>query len=315
MPPVFGAGVTLADALVVLRRCRAADQSPRRSVEHEQARLLAGKERLDHRLTACGCSEDVGDRRLRVGARHPPPSRPCRRPARRPSRRPARRTRSSAASASSSARLSTRRKGRSRDRRVRAQTSLVKPFEPFEPCRRRRVGPEHREAGGAKIVSASPVHQRRLRTDDHQAGWHAGAQNVDHGTHGRSTSIAGPARHGSAMPGLPGAAQQLNLGPLSALGDCASFHASACSRPPASQQQDVQWPTPSFPKRAGAAGSRGPVPGDNSALAVSVGELAGKLKRLVEGEFGHVRLRGEISGFKRVGLGPHRTCASRTMPR
>ena len=44
------------------------------------------------------------------------------------------------------------------------------------------------------------------------------------------------------------------------------------------------------------------VPGDN-ALALSVGELAGKLKRMVEGEFGHVRLRGEISGYKRVASG------------
>ena len=34
-----------------------------------------------------------------------------------------------------------------------------------------------------------------------------------------------------------------------------------------------------------------------------MGELALKLKRLVEGEFGHVRLRGEISGYKRVASG------------
>ena len=44
------------------------------------------------------------------------------------------------------------------------------------------------------------------------------------------------------------------------------------------------------------------LPGDN-APAVSVGELAGRLKRLVEGEFGHVRLRGEISGYKRAASG------------
>ena len=43
-------------------------------------------------------------------------------------------------------------------------------------------------------------------------------------------------------------------------------------------------------------------PGDN-ALAVSVSDLAGRLKRMVEGEFGHVRLRGEISGYKRVASG------------
>jgi len=36
---------------------------------------------------------------------------------------------------------------------------------------------------------------------------------------------------------------------------------------------------------------------------MSVGELAFALKRVVEGEFGHVRLRGEISGYKRVASG------------
>ena len=44
------------------------------------------------------------------------------------------------------------------------------------------------------------------------------------------------------------------------------------------------------------------MPGDNAA-AVSVSDLAGRLKRMVEGEFGHVRLRGEISGYKRVASG------------
>ncbi len=43
-------------------------------------------------------------------------------------------------------------------------------------------------------------------------------------------------------------------------------------------------------------------PGDN-APALSVSELSGALKRTVEGAFGHVRVRGEISGFKRVASG------------
>jgi exodeoxyribonuclease VII large subunit len=43
-------------------------------------------------------------------------------------------------------------------------------------------------------------------------------------------------------------------------------------------------------------------PGDNSP-AMSVGELAGSVKRVIEGEFGHVRVRGEISGFKRHSSG------------
>lgn len=46
---------------------------------------------------------------------------------------------------------------------------------------------------------------------------------------------------------------------------------------------------------------------DNAAAAgnsvMGVGELANRLKRVVESEFGHVRLRGEISGYKRVASG------------
>jgi exodeoxyribonuclease VII large subunit len=45
-----------------------------------------------------------------------------------------------------------------------------------------------------------------------------------------------------------------------------------------------------------------PVPGDNSAPE-SVGELSNRLKRMVESEFGRVRLRGEISGYKRAASG------------
>ncbi|WNO54672.1 exodeoxyribonuclease VII large subunit [Stakelama sp. W311] len=44
------------------------------------------------------------------------------------------------------------------------------------------------------------------------------------------------------------------------------------------------------------------MPGDNAA-AFTVSELSGRLKRMVEGEFGHVKLRGEISGFKRAASG------------
>ncbi|MDG5487957.1 exodeoxyribonuclease VII large subunit [Sphingomonas sp. BGYR3] len=43
-------------------------------------------------------------------------------------------------------------------------------------------------------------------------------------------------------------------------------------------------------------------PGDNAAPE-SVSELSGRLKRMVEREFGQVRLRGEISGYKRAASG------------
>src|SRR3712207_2640555 len=97
------------------------------------------------------------------------------------------------------------------------------------------------------------------------------------------------------MPGFPGAANS-----LPSLGDCASFQASACSRPPEPISRTFMNALPS--------GDYGPsddagllaieAPGDN-APAQSVSELSMALKRTVEDRFGHVRVRGEISGFKR----------------
>ena len=55
-----------------------------------------------------------------------------------------------------------------------------------------------------------------------------------------------------------------------------------------------------FPKADDEAGLLATeMPGDN-APAMSVSELSGALKRTVEDAFGHVRVRGEISGFKRM---------------
>jgi exodeoxyribonuclease VII large subunit len=64
-------------------------------------------------------------------------------------------------------------------------------------------------------------------------------------------------------------------------------------------------PDPLFPEQGRLVAE--PTPGDN-ALAVSVSELSGKLKRMVEGEFGYVRVRGEISGYKRVASGHAYLC-------
>ena len=43
--------------------------------------------------------------------------------------------------------------------------------------------------------------------------------------------------------------------------------------------------------------------GGDNAQPLSVGELSFALKRMVEQGFGHVRVRGEISGFKRAASG------------
>jgi exodeoxyribonuclease VII large subunit len=57
-----------------------------------------------------------------------------------------------------------------------------------------------------------------------------------------------------------------------------------------------------FPEDTRAGLLANVVPGDNSP-ALTVTELSGALKRTVEDAFGHVRVRGEISGFKRHGSG------------
>src|SRR3954447_16242301 len=95
------------------------------------------------------------------------------------------------------------------------------------------------------------------------------------------------------MPGLPGAANS-----RSSRGDCASFQASACSRPPDPISRTFMVDFPSG--EAGLLATE--TPGDNSP-ALSVSDLANRLKRTVEDAFGFVRVRGEISGWKQAGSG------------
>ncbi|MFZ5664443.1 MAG: exodeoxyribonuclease VII large subunit [Pseudomonadota bacterium] len=56
-----------------------------------------------------------------------------------------------------------------------------------------------------------------------------------------------------------------------------------------------------MPSRSGGLLAQMP-PGDN-APPLSVSEISGQLKRMVEDRFAHVRIRGEISGFKRAASG------------
>src|ERR1044072_9631480 len=64
-------------------------------------------------------------------------------------------------------------------------------------------------------------------------------------------------------------------------------------------------PDPFAEEPAGLGGE--PVRGDNAA-PLTVTKLSQALKRMVEGEFGHVRLRGEISGWKRAASGHAYLC-------
>src|SRR4051794_37334946 len=115
----------------------------------------------------------------------------------------------------------------------------------------------------------------------------------------RSTTALGS--HGSSatqsahrtIPGLPGAASN-----LSQLGDCLRRQARASSRPPEPRSRIFM----DLPDDTPAGLLANVAPGDNSP-ALTVTELSGALKRTIENAFGHVRVRGEISGFKRHASG------------
>src|SRR5689334_16353041 len=117
----------------------------------------------------------------------------------------------------------------------------------------------------------------------------------------RARSTTARESHGSmamhsaqrAMPGLPGAAIS-----ASQLGDCLSRHASASSRPPDPNSRIFM----DLPDDTRSGLLANVAPGDNSP-ALSVSELSGALKRTIENAFGQVRVRGEISGFKRHASG------------
>src|SRR5512132_3177340 len=109
------------------------------------------------------------------------------------------------------------------------------------------------------------------------------------GSHG---SIATHSAH-RAMPGFPGAATSSTQ-----LGDCLSRHASASSRPPEPNSRMFM----DLPEDSGSGLLAEAKAGDN-APALSVTELSMSLKRTIETPYGRVRVRGEISGFKRHASG------------
>src|SRR5205085_10083198 len=109
---------------------------------------------------------------------------------------------------------------------------------------------------------------------------------------GSQGSIATHSAH-REMPGLPGAATS-----LSQLGDCLSRQASASSRPPDPSSRIFL----DLPDDTSAGLLANVAPGDNSP-PLTVTELSGALKRTIETAFDKVRVRGEISGFKRHSSG------------
>src|SRR5437762_4141598 len=166
--------------------------------------------------------------------------------------------------------------------------SLVKPLEPsscaaaaFGPntansaARSASATPATNGASGPITTSSTPLRSARSTTAA--------------GSHG-STAMHSAQR---PIPGLPGAAISRPQ-----LGDCLSRHASASSRPPEpNSNMSMDLPDDTRPGLLANVAS-----GDNSP-ALSVSELSGALKRTIEIAFGQVRVRGEISGFKRHASG------------
>src|SRR3954462_7654245 len=166
--------------------------------------------------------------------------------------------------------------------------SLVKPLEPSS-CAAAALGP-NTGIPAARRASATPA----------TSG--ASGPITTRSTPLRcANSTTAAALHGSAgthcahrpIPGFPGAA--INRPQL---GDCLSRHASASSRPPEpNSNMSMDLPDDTRPGLLANVAS-----GDNSP-ALSVSELSGALKRTIETAFGEVRVRGEISGFKRHASG------------
>src|SRR3982751_1554150 len=166
--------------------------------------------------------------------------------------------------------------------------SLVKPFDPSS-CAAAALGPKT-AIPLARSSSATPA-----------TSGASGPTTTRSPPSLRASSITACGSQGSmptqsaqrAMPGFPGAAMSLPQ-----LGDCLSRQPSASSRPPEPNSRIFM----DVPEEARAGLLAYVAPGDNSP-ALSVTELSGALKRTVESAFGNVRVRGEISGFKRHSSG------------
>src|SRR5438552_213085 len=166
--------------------------------------------------------------------------------------------------------------------------SLVKPLEPSS-CAAAAFGP-NAAIPAARSASATPATSGASGpTTTRSTPWPRASLTTASALHG-STPTQSAQR---AIPGLPGAAISLPQ-----LGDCLRRQASASSRPPDPKSR-ISMDLPDD-TRAGLLANV--APGDNSP-ALTVSELSGALKRTIETAFGEVRVRGEISGFKRHGSG------------
>ena len=221
MPPVFGPAVAVAQPLVVLRRRER--QHVAAVDHHDEARLLAVEEILDHDARAGGAHRVVDEHRVDRGVRL------------------GRRLRDDDALAGGEAvgldddrraALARRRRApraasvnvavaRGRDAVPRHERlgEILRALE----LRRRRVGPKIRRPA-ARNASTMPAASGASGPTTVSAICCSGA-NATRSAIAVSATLVSPGSR--AVPALPGATNT-----LATRGDCAIFHASACSRPP-----------------------------------------------------------------------------------
>ena len=185
-----------------------------------------------------------------------------------------------------------------------AQTSFMKPLE---PSRAAPAAPwaESLDAGRREPVDEAQD-QRRLGTDDDEVDLLFDANS----TVSPSMSSAAMATHSasSAIPALPGAQKSLVVS-----GEAAIAQHSACSRPPPAHHQisacqpsperDAPWRMLESPRQHKIAAGWPTTPAICPEYTDSARSASRALKRTLEGAFERVRVRGEISGFKRAGSG------------
>src|SRR6476469_2487593 len=166
--------------------------------------------------------------------------------------------------------------------------SLVKPFDPSSWAAAalgpNTAMPASRNASATPATSGAsgPITTRSI-------AWLRASATTAAGSHGSAATHCAQ----RAIPGLPGAAIS-----RSQLGDCLRRQASASSRPPDPNSRIFM----DLPEDTRAGLLAEVAPGDNSP-PLTVTELSGALKRTIENAFGQVRVRGEISGFKRHSSG------------
>src|SRR5262252_7825710 len=102
----------------------------------------------------------------------------------------------------------------------------------------------------------------------------------------------------SAMPALPGAQKRASIS-----GDAEVAHASACSRPPEPTTSTRIALAPVLGYHMGMDDTAIAAPPRSNLVEYTVSELSRALKRSIEQNFAFVRVRGEISGFKRHSSG------------